>query len=48
MVDKFNLKSSYLKLCIFAKGQAICENAGFNVIDVKRKSNMLYNRKKIN
>lgn len=30
-----------------AAGQAICENAGFNVIDVKTKSNMLYNRKKL-
>ena len=30
-----------------AAGQAICENAGFNVIDVKTKSNILYNRKKL-
>jgi 3'(2'), 5'-bisphosphate nucleotidase len=30
-----------------AAGQVICENAGFNVIDVKTKSNMLYNRKKL-
>ena len=30
-----------------AAGQAICENAGFNVIDVKTKSSMLYNRKKL-
>jgi len=30
-----------------AAGQAICEHAGYNVIDLETKSNMLYNRKEL-